>query len=33
MVKLFRKKLLENKENLSFIIPGLIDLQVNGFKF
>ena len=27
-----KKKLLENKENLSFIIPGLIDLQVNGFK-
>ena len=27
-----KKKLLENKENLPFIIPGLIDLQVNGFK-
>ncbi|MFL2802055.1 MAG: N-acetylglucosamine-6-phosphate deacetylase [Paracoccaceae bacterium] len=27
-----KKKLLEKKENLPIIIPGLIDLQVNGFK-
>ena len=27
-----KTRLLENIENLPFIIPGLIDLQVNGFK-